>query len=278
VSAATFLLLFSAVLVLLPIISLVYELTHVDEWLRRAASNTPASADDVNTQRTAVQIASGIAIGLLVLAAVALFIPALFLRRGSRAARVLACIAALGAAVCSCGVGGLAIVGSQIDNQGSRFEQEFTRISADNTPTAVAASSLPAVAVPVLALLAFILLLVPPSNRFFRGPEASAPSYAAGGEGYYAYPATWGYQQSSESGPAAARSESGPAAARSEPADGPEATSRWPEPRRNDPDADADDASAAETGEPGGWGGSRPRKDNDPWTGSKPWDDPPPRG
>jgi len=268
VSAATFLLLFSAVLVLLPIISLVYELTHVDEWLRRAAANTPASADDVNTQRTAVRIASGIAIGLLVLAAVALFIPALFLRRGSRAARVLACIAALGAAVCSCGVGGLAIVGSQIDNQGSRFEQEFTRISADNTPTAVAASSLPALAVPVLALLAFILLLVPPSNRFFRGPEESTAGYPAGGEGYYAYPATWGYQQSSESGPATARSES---------TDVPEATSRWPEPRRDNPDADAGDVGPAGTGEPGGSGGSRPRKDNDPWTGGKPWDDPPPR-
>jgi hypothetical protein len=262
VSAATFLLLFSSVLVLLPIIALVYELTHVDEWLRRAAANVPVDAGQINLQRRAVQIASGIAIGLLVLAAVALFAPALGLRRGSRAARVVACIAALGAAVCSCGVGGLSILGSQINNQGSRFEQEFTRISADTTPTAVAASSVPAVAVPVLSLLAFILLVVPASNRFFRRDQEAGAGYSSG-SGYYAYPATWGYQQPAESG-------------RPESTDQPEATTRRAEPRRDDSEADEAGPTTG-SGESGGWGGGRSRKDNDPWSGSKPWDEPPPR-
>jgi hypothetical protein len=72
---------------------------------------------------------------------------------------------------------------------GSDLASEVARLSVRETPLWVALLSLPAVLLVPLAMTAVVLLLVPPSNRFFR-PQPAQPWHDPGG-GYYVYPAQW---------------------------------------------------------------------------------------
>jgi hypothetical protein len=193
VTLAVILMLSAAVLVLFPIVSLVYELTHFDDVLRRAAQRTAAAAQEVDQQRVANRVVTGVGIVVAALTSAALAVPALWLRRGSAVARVLSCISAGAAAVCCCSGIGLGIAG-QGSTGGSELQSEVSRLSAQETPVWVGLTALPAALVPLLAIAALVLLVVPPSNRFFRPPAAFPPG-ARPYAGYYAYPAQlWGGQ------------------------------------------------------------------------------------
>jgi hypothetical protein len=185
VSLASVLLVVAAVLVLLPLVSLVYDLTHFGDVLRRAAERTAASPQEVSQERAANRIVTGVAIAVVLLTAAALFLPALWLRRGNRVARVLSCIAGVGAALCCCAASGLGVTGQS----GSQLQSEVSRLSVRETPAWVGLTALPAVLVAPLAITAVVLLLLPASNRFFRPGPVPAQQPAGG---YYVYPAQWG--------------------------------------------------------------------------------------
>ncbi len=187
----------AAVDVLLRVISLGYDLGHFDDILHRAAERTGASPQDISNQRTGNLVADGVMIGVVLLTAAALLVPSFWLSRGSPVARVLSCVAAGLVALLCCG--GLALaIASQSASRGSDLQSEVVRLTVDETPAWVALSSLLSVLAPPLALAALVLLLVPPSNRFFRPPVAPG-AYPYGG--YYAYPAQWGSQQAPEPPP-----------------------------------------------------------------------------
>jgi hypothetical protein len=191
VSLASALLLAAAVLALLPLVSLVYDLVHFGDVLRRAAERTAASPREVSQERGANRIVNGVAIGVVLLTAAALFVPALWLRRGNPVARVLSCVAGVGAALCCCTGYGLGMAG-QSSQTSSELQSEVSRLSVRETPAWVGLIGLPAVLVAPLAITAVVLLLLPPSNRFFRPPPAPAPQPYGG---YYVYPAHWGAGQ-----------------------------------------------------------------------------------
>jgi hypothetical protein len=182
VSAASVLLVVAAVLAALPLVSLVYDLTHFDDVLRRAAERTGASPLEVSQQRTANRIVNSVAIAAVLLTSAALLVPAPWLRRGSPVARVLACVAGVGAALCCCTGYGLGVT-AQNSRSGSELQSEVSRLSVQETPAWVGLVALPSVLVVPLAITAVVLLLVPPSNRFFR-PAPAPPPYG----GYYVYP------------------------------------------------------------------------------------------
>ncbi|GIG71991.1 hypothetical protein Pfl04_03950 [Planosporangium flavigriseum] len=185
-SVASALLVAAAVVALLPLVSLVYDLVHFDDVLRRAAERTAASPQEISQERSANRIVSAVAIAVVLLTSAALFIPALWLRRGSPVARAFSCVAGSGAALCCCGGYGLSLA-AQSSPSTSELQAEVTRLSARETPAWVPLMSLPAVLVVPLAITAVVLLLLPPSNRFFRQPPPAPPPQPYGG--YYAYPA-----------------------------------------------------------------------------------------
>lgn len=199
VTIAFILLVLAAVLILLPLISLIYELTHFEALLRRAAESTGGDAAAQSEARTTEQVGGAISIGLLVLTSIGLLVPSMFLLRGSNAGRVLSCIAAGLAALCCFAGGALALAGQSAPDT-SEMQRELTRLQTEETPTWVGLSVLPAVLAPLLAIAALIMLLLPPSNRFFRPPPPAAPTaYQYGG--YYAYPAHWYAQQQQPQSP-----------------------------------------------------------------------------
>jgi hypothetical protein len=187
VTVAFILLVAAAVLVLLPIVSLIYELTHFEELLRRAAERTGSDPAAQADARSTEQIGGALTIGVLVLASAGLLVPSVFLLRGSNVGRVLSCIAAGLAALC-CVAGGVLAVASQSAPDTSELQRELTRLQTDETPTWVGLSVLPTALVPLFAIAALVMLVLPASNRFFR-PPAMPSAYQYGG--YYAYPAHW---------------------------------------------------------------------------------------
>ena len=200
---ASILLILGAWLILLPVVALVYELVYLDDTIQRAAQRTGATADQVDTQRVFTQVITGVGIGLLVLMAAALFVPALALRRGGRGARTAAVFSSVLSLLCCGGGAALSILGSQTSSQTSAFENELTRISTEETPAWVDYATLAGAAAPVLAIVSIILLFTPAANEFFRGREASeAAAYQYGG--YYAYPARYPRSRTDEPEPAAA--------------------------------------------------------------------------
>ncbi|NJC68889.1 hypothetical protein HC031_03985 [Planosporangium thailandense] len=188
VSAATVLLMTAAVLALLPLVSLGYDFTHFDDVLRRAAERTAASAQEVSQEQTAHRIVAGATTAFVLLTSGALFVPALWLRRGNPVARVLSCIGGVGASVCCCGGYGLALAGAGMSS-GTALQVEMAQLSARETPAWVGLVALPALLLAPLAITAVVLLLVPPSNRFFRPPPVPPPQQS--NAGYYVYPAQW---------------------------------------------------------------------------------------
>ncbi len=194
VTVAFILLLAAAVLVLLPIVSVIYELTHFEELLRRAAESTGSDAAAQADARNTEQVGGALTIGMLVLASAGLLVPSVFMLRGSNVARVVSCVAAGLAAVC-CVVGGVLAIASQSAPDTSELQRELTRLQTDETPTWVGLSALPTALVPLLAIGALIMLVLPASNRFFR-PPAVPSTYQYGG--YYAYPAHWYTAQPSD--------------------------------------------------------------------------------
>lgn len=199
------LLVLAAVLILLPLISLIYELSHFESLLRRAAESSGSDPAARSDARTTEQIGGAITIGLLVLASIILLVPAMFLLRGSNVGRVLSCIAAALATLCCFAGGAFAIAGQRTPDT-SELERELTRLQTEETPTWVGLSGLPAALVPLLAIAALVMLLLPPSNRFFR-PPAAPQAYQYGN--YYAYPAHW-YTQQPQSPPDDAASQGPP--------------------------------------------------------------------
>jgi hypothetical protein len=184
--------------ILLRLISLGYDLGHFDDILHRAAERTGASPQDISNQRTGNLVADGVMIGVVLLIGAALLVPSFWLARGSPVARVLSCVSAGLVALLCCGGLALAIAG-QSASRGSDLQSEVMRLTMDETPAWVTLSALASVLTPLLALAALVLLLVPPSNRFFRPPVA--PSVYPYGD-YYAYPAQWwGSQQAPEPPP-----------------------------------------------------------------------------
>jgi hypothetical protein len=188
----------AAAAVLLRLISSGYALGHFDDILHRAAERIGASPQDISNQRTGNLVANGVAIGGALLIGAALLVPSFWLSRGSPVARVLSCVAAGLVALLCCGGLALAIAG-QSASGGSKLQSEVERLTVDETPAWVTLSALASALAPPLALAALVLLLVPPSNRFFRPPVAPS-AYPYGG--YYAYPAYpaqgWGSQQAPE--------------------------------------------------------------------------------
>jgi hypothetical protein len=185
----------AALLALLPLVSLVYDLTHFGDVLRRAAERTAASPTEVSQALSANRIVNGVALAVVLLTAAALFVPVRWLRRGNPVARVLSCVAGAGAALCCCTGYGLGMTGQSSPN-GSDLQSEVSRLSVRETPAWVGLISLPAVLVAPLAITAVVLLLVPASNRFFRPQSAPAEQQPAPAEqqpsgGYYVYPAQW---------------------------------------------------------------------------------------
>jgi hypothetical protein len=191
VTIAFVLLVLAAVLILLPLISLIYELSHFESLLRRAAERTGTDPAAQSDTRTTEQIGGAITIGLLVLASIGLLVPSMFLLRGSNAGRVLSCVAAALATLC-CFAGGAFAIAGQSAPDTSELQRELTRLQTEETPTWVGLSALPAALVPLLAIAALVMLVLPPSNRFFR-PPAAPEAYQYGN--YYAYPAHWYTQQ-----------------------------------------------------------------------------------
>lgn len=191
VTIAFVLLVLAAVLILLPLISLIYELSHFESLLRRAAESSGSDPAARSDARTTEQVGGAIGIGLLILASISLLVPSMFLLRGSNVGRVLSCIAAALATLCCFAGGAFAIAGQRTPDT-SELERELTRLQTEETPTWVGLSGLPAALVPLLAIAALVMLLLPPSNRFFR-PPAAPQAYQYGN--YYAYPAHWYMQQ-----------------------------------------------------------------------------------
>jgi hypothetical protein len=188
VSVASVLLVVAAAVALLPLVSVAYDLTHVEDLLRRAAERTGAGPAEVDRQRTAHRIVSGVAVAVVLLTSAALLVPALSLRRGSPVARVLSCVTGVSAALCCCTGYGVSALG-QGSSGGTELASEVSRLSVRETPLWVALLSMSAALLVPLAMTAVVLLLVPPSNRFFR-PSPSPPPQDPGG-GYYVYPAQW---------------------------------------------------------------------------------------
>jgi hypothetical protein len=200
---AALLLILGAWLILLPVVALVYELVNLDDLIRRAAANIEATGDQIDTQRVLTQVITGAGIGLLVLMAAALFVPALALRRGGRGARTAAVVSSVLSLLCCGGGAALSILGSQPSSQTSAFETELTRLSTEETPAWVDYATLAGAAVPVFAIVAIILLFTPSSNEFFGGREAAEAAAFQYGGGYYAYPARYPRSRTDEPEPAA---------------------------------------------------------------------------
>jgi hypothetical protein len=191
VTIAFVLLVLAAVLILLPLISLIYELTHFEDLLRRAVERTGNDPIARAEAHTSELVSGAIAIALLVLTSIGLLVPSVFLLRGSNVGRVLSCVAAALAALCCVAGGAFAIAGQSAPDT-SELQRELTRLQTEETPTWVGLSALPAALVPLLAISALVMLVLPPSNRFFRPPVA--PEVYQYGN-YYAYPAHWYTQQ-----------------------------------------------------------------------------------
>jgi hypothetical protein len=188
VTAAFALLVISSALLLLPLVAMFYELTHFDAVLRRAADRTAASPREVGQEHAANQLTGWTAASALVLMSIAMFVPALWLGRGSPVGRLLSSAASGVATLCCCTGIGLATVTGQGSSTRSPLQSEATRLSRQETPGWVSLTVLPVLLVPLLAITVLVLLLLPSSNRFFRPPPVpQSPPYAYGG--YYAYPA-----------------------------------------------------------------------------------------
>jgi hypothetical protein len=144
-----------------------------------------ASPQEATQERRADRVTDGVAIAVLLLTSAVLLVPALRLRRGRPVARVLSCVAGVGATLCCCGGYGLGVAARSAPDA-SELQAEVSRLSARETPVWVGLIALPSVLVAPLAIAAVVLLLVPPSNRFFR-PRPTQQPYG----GYYVYPAQW---------------------------------------------------------------------------------------
>jgi hypothetical protein len=187
VTAASVLLIVAAVLVLLPLVSVIYQLTHFDDVLRRAAERTGARPQEVDRERTFNQLTSWFTAGALMFISTALFVPTLWMRRGNPVARLLSSAAAGAATLCCCSAVGLAAASGQGSANRSVLQTEATRLAQQETPGWVGFTALLALLVPLFTIGALVLLLVPSSNRYFHpasGPDG--PPYPYGG--YHAYP------------------------------------------------------------------------------------------
>jgi hypothetical protein len=194
---AAVLLILSAWLIVLPVISLVYGLINLDDQIQRAAQRTAANADQINTQRLATQIITGVGIGMLVVLAATLFFPALGLRRGSRGSRVAAIFATV-LSILACGAGtGLSALGSQDTSQTSAFETELTRLQAAETPAWVDYATLSGALVPVLAAAATVALLTGSARQYFN-PRATSSDDGYQHGGFFAYPAPYSARSGAE--------------------------------------------------------------------------------
>jgi hypothetical protein len=136
---------------------------------------------------------------------------------------VLSCVAGVGAALCCCTGYGMGMAGRSSQSS-SELQSEVSRLSVRETPVWVGLITLPAILVAPLAITAVVLLLVPPSNRFFR-PGAVPVQDPSGG--YYVYPAQWAGGQLG--GPPSGAPPANP------PANLPEPPANLPEPPANPP-------------------------------------------
>jgi len=101
---------------------------------------------------------------------------------------VLACVVAGLTFLVCCGCGGLvSYLGSQEPTGETEFSAELTRLEGDAVTPLALLLLVAVVVVPVCAVAAFVMLVLPPSNRYFR-PPAPVAAPPQGWSPYYAYP------------------------------------------------------------------------------------------
>jgi hypothetical protein len=180
---------------LLTIIYFGIELAHVDELVDRAARVTEASAAETDPARTTLKAFDAIGIATCAVIGLSFLGLGYWSFRGSHVGRVLTCVAAGAATMCCCGSGGLSLVANSQQSQQSAFSTELARQQAESATFTglllLAALGL----VPLASLGALVMLVLPPSNRYFRPPPPvapilpTAPYYAYPDESYWAGPA-----------------------------------------------------------------------------------------
>lgn len=183
---ALVLLLVGALFAVLAIVYFADELAHVDALVDRAARATEASAEEVASARTGVKAFDAVAVGVCGAIALSFVGLGLWTARGSHVARVLTCVAAAAATLCCCGCSGVGAFANSRSTEETAFSTELTRLQGDSAATLVLLLLAAVVIVPLTAIGAFVMLVLPPSNRYFRPP--AQPPAPAQGSPYYAFP------------------------------------------------------------------------------------------
>lgn len=163
------------------------ELLRTPDLVDQAARSTGATPREVSEEQAIVPALFGVALGVhavLVGAFVGLAIP---VWRGSAGARIALCVTSGLSALCC---GGLLALSAVLPDQPERtaFAEELSRLDEVTSPTwTYPASVISALVVAAFPIAVLALLLISPSNRFFREPPPAGawPGYHHPEYGHY---------------------------------------------------------------------------------------------
>jgi hypothetical protein len=147
-----------------------------------------ASADlgyQLTGARRLLVINNGVEIGLLLLLSAPLVVMGLLVRRPSNVARVAASVVAGGTALCCCGSVAFAAVAASQQATTDPLTDRVVELQSESVLVNLA-FLVAMVLVPLLGTGVLVLLVVPPSSRYYR-PAAPTESLFTSYPGYYAY-------------------------------------------------------------------------------------------
>jgi hypothetical protein len=171
VTVATGALLGAAAVLLLQAAACVYDLANYGALVDRAGRMTGATAADISSEKSASNDGDATTLVVLLACVLVLLVGIAGIRRASNRARLLTVVVCVALVMCCTGT---LIANDLVAPHTTALEQEAARLQDASYPTWLAVADVAALLIYPLLLGAFVLLLLPPSNRYFR---PAAPIY-----------------------------------------------------------------------------------------------------
>jgi len=165
IRVVSYLLLLAVAVLLLQLAAYVYDLTAFGAVVDRAGRAVRASPADLDAATSASNISDAVALAVLLLCVLALLAGTAGIRRASPGGRVLSLVGCAVLLTCCTGVSVSNVV---LAAPTSALDREITRLQDASYPYWVTVADYAGLLLYPLLLLAFVLLLLPASNRYFR--------------------------------------------------------------------------------------------------------------
>ncbi len=165
VTVATGALLGTAAVLLLQAAACVYDLVSYPALVDRAGRATGATAADIGSEKSASNGGDAVTLIVLLACVVVLVAAAAGIRRGSNRARLLSLGACVALLMCCTGT---VVANSLTAGHRTALEQEAVRLQDASYPAWLAVADIAVLFAYPLLFGAFVLLLLPASDRFFR--------------------------------------------------------------------------------------------------------------